>query len=293
MHEHEKKIFDFGISFGDPSSAIGESKKWQENKYFLDEFLSRFAKKYRRVDTTIRNPIDILLQFRKTLKKDRIEIGEYFVLIDITSFPKVTLSAIFSDLLLNKTKGTIFYVEPMDYELPFSIGARYYGLLPFFGSNYRPNRKRVLWVILGFEGERAFSVWNTVEPDETVTFIGEPFCENRRWREMSRKMNELILSSPKVMENYISFSDVSAATEKLRNLHKECEEENLIIAPLGTKLSTISMVYFAQEKENVFVVFSSAERETLHQTIGSRTLVACDFNHLQVKEATRLSLSTI
>ena len=289
-YQDRKALFDFALSFGDPSSEIGKSRKWQENKYFLDEFLIRYATNYIRVATTIRNPIDILLQLRKALEQNQIEIDKSFTMIDITSFPKATLLAVLSELLLRKANGIMLYVEPRDYELPFSIGVKYHGLLPFFGRYYNSDKKRILWIILGFEGHRAYAVWNNTEPDETICFIGEPFYDNERWKEISRKENTLIFSSPKVKEDYISFCDVNTAIEKLERMYKDYETENIIIAPLGTKFSTISVGYFAQRKENVFVVFSSAERETEHQSIGSKTLVSCEFNHLQVGKAERLLL---
>lgn len=285
-----KKLFDFALSFGDPSSEIGKSRKWQENKYFLDEFLARYATNYIRVATTIRNPIDTLLQLKEALEQNQIEIDKSFIMIDITSFPKVTLLAVLYEVLLQKANGIMFYVEPRDYELPFSIGVKYQGLLPFFGKYYNSDKKRILWIILGFEGHRAYAVWNNTEPDETISFIGEPFYENERWKEISRKENTLTLSCPNVREDYISFSDVNKAIDKLESVYKDYEKENIIIAPLGTKFSTISVAYFVQGKENVFVVFSSAEREAEHQSIGSQTLVSCEFNHLQVGKAERLPL---
>jgi len=289
-YQNRQRLFDFAFSFGDPSSEIGKSRKWQENKYFLDEFLTRYSANYVRVATTIRNPIDILLVFRKALEENQIEIGRSFLMIDITCFPKVTLLAVLRELQLRKGSGILFYVEPKDYELPFSIGVKYHGLLPFLGRSYNPDRRRILWIILGFEGHRAYAVWNKTEPDETISFVGEPFYENKRWAEISRKENALVLSSPKVREDCISFSDIAEAVEKLESVYKGYENENIIIAPLGTKFSTVPIAYFAQNKENVFVVFSSAEREAEHQSIGSRTLVSCEFDHLQVGKPERLSL---
>lgn len=287
----KQKPFDFALSFGDPSSEIGKSKKWKENKFFLDEFLSRYSAKYIRVATTIRNPLEIYLQFKRALEQDKIEIEKSFTIVDITSFPKTTLLAIFYELLSRKATGLIYYVEPRDYELPFSIGARFNGLLPFFGKSYNPNKKRVLWIILGFEGHRAFATWNNLEPDETMALIGRPYSENARWQKTSRKENELLIESPKVKEDYISFVDIDEAVSKLESLYHVYKEENVIIAPLGTKFSTLPVAYFAQKKDNVFVAFSSAERETEHQTIGSGTIVCCEFDESHVRICERLQLT--
>lgn len=288
--EHEEKLFDFALSFGDPSSEIGRSKKWKENKFILDEFLSKYSKQYLRVATTLKNPIDICLHLRRILDQELIEIHKSFTIIDITSFPKTTLLATLNELFLRKAQGLIYYVEPKDYELPFSIGARYYGLLPFFGRSYNPNKKRILWVILGFEGLRAYATWNNIEPDETVTFTGEPFFPNARWQYISKKENELLLSCPKVKEDYISFWDPKEAINKLESVYEHYQEENIVIAPLGTKFSTIPVAYFAQKKDNVFIAFSSAERETEHQSIGSGTIVCCEFDHMHVGKPERLQL---
>ena len=289
-YEDQRKLFDFAIAFGDPSSEIGKGRKWQENKYFLDEFLSRYAESYSRVATTIRNPIDTLVEFRKALEENEIEINESFTIIDITSFPRATLLAILVELMSRKAKGVILYVEPKEYELPFSFGVEYQGLLPFFGTYYDPDRRRILWVIAGFEGHRAYAAWNYIEPDETVCFIGEPFHENQRWKELSRRENLLILSSPKVREDHLPFTDIGAAIAKLEDAYRDHETENIVIAPIGTKLSTISVAYFAQGKENVFIAFTSAEREAEHQSMGSKTLVCLEFTHQKVGKAERLLL---
>ncbi len=289
-NEDKKKLFDVSFSFGDPSSELGKTKKWKENKFFLDEFLSVCSGKYEIIATTVKKPLEILLEFRKALDRNEINVSECFTIIDITSFPKTTLLAIFSELLARHANGLIYYVEPENYELPFSIGVKYYGLLPFFGSNYSETKKRILWVILGFEGHRAYSAWNNVEPDETVAFIGKPFSTNASWEQVSKKENDLLLSSAKVREDTISFVDIKESEAKLEKIYDEYRMENIVIAPLGTKLSTIPVAYFARNKNNVFVVFSSAERETEHQSIGSKTLIQYAFNSLDVGESKRIPL---
>lgn len=285
-----KNLFNFALSFGDPSSEIGRSNKWRENKYILDEFLSRYAVKYYRVATSIRNPIDIIFHFRKALDKNNIEIEKSFTIIDITSFPKATLLVILNELFTRNARGILYYVKPKDYELPLSIGAEYHGLLPFYGRYYNPEKKRILWIILGFEGHRAHAVLNNIEPAETICFIGDTPNGSEKWKEITRKENELTLLSPKVKEDSISYYKINEAIKKLEKVYKSYENENIIIAPLGTKLSTVSLAYFARGRQNVFIAFSSSKREAEHQSIGSEILFCIEFDNLKVGIEERLLL---
>lgn len=60
--------------------------------------------------------------------------------------------------------------------------------------------------------------------------------------------NTLLLNSPKVKEDAISFVDINQSLDKFGSLYKQYKEENIVIAPLGTKLSTIPVAYLRGEK---------------------------------------------
>lgn len=283
----EKYLFEYTFCFGDVSSDLGKTEKWQRNKFKIDKFFSKCSKKYIHVQTSIRNPLETNFYLQNIFKENRINFSEFHILIDITSFPKVTLLTVFSEIIKKDSKGTILYFEPQNYELPFSIGAKYYGLLPQFGNKYNPNRKRILILILGFEGDRALSVWNNCEPDETIALIGDPFYKNIEWKKIAEEENKLILNSQNVRKDYISFVDPFKIIQKLEEIYENNKNENIIIAPLGTKFSTIPIAYFIRNKSNIFVAFSSAEREAEHQTIGFETSIICDFTNSEITKVTR------
>jgi hypothetical protein len=286
----EKHLFEYAFCFGTPSSEIGRSEKWQRNKHEIDDFLTTFSETYIQVPTSIRDPIEISLLFRKVLEENDINFSEYYTLIDITCFPKTTLLSVLTELLDRNSKGTLLYAEPEDYELPFSIGAKYLGILPHFGRFYNPSRKRILMIVLGFEGDRSYTVWDNCDPDEVIAFVGEPLSNNLGWQKISEKENELILSQPKVEKDTISFVDPVKALEKLEEKYKEYKEENILIAPLGTKLSTVPIVYFARNKANVFVVSSTAERQAEHQSIGAKVIISCKFSNITIEHPERIQL---
>ena len=284
------KIFEYAISFGDPTSEISNSNKWQSNKFFLDDFLTIFSTKYENIPTTIKDPIGIKIKFRKFLEDNNLDLTDYFIVIDITSFPKVTLLTLFSEFFDKNVKGRILYVEPEDYELPFSVGVKEVRLLPFYGTYYKEGRKKIMIAILGFEGNRSYAVWKKYEPDETVCLIGEPFNENIEWKKIAEKENDLILSSLNVKMDIISFIDSYKALNKLNDIYEKYKNENIIIVPLGTKFSTIYIAYFVQNKENVFIVHSSPERDNEHQTIGSKTILIENFDKFNLSKIDKINL---
>lgn len=288
-NSNKMPLFEYAISFGDQTSEISKSNKWQSNKFFLDDFLVTFSKKYRNVPTTVRDPIAIKIKFRKLLNDNEINLEDYFIIIDITSFPKVTLLTLFSEFFEKNAKGRILYIEPKDYELPFSIGVKDVRLLPFYGTYYRAGRK-VMVAILGFEGDRSYAVWKKYEPDETICLIGEPFYENIEWKKIAEKENDLILSSLNVKKDVISFTDANNALKKLNDIYENYKKDNLIVAPLGTKFSTIFLAYFIKDKENVFVVHSSPERDNEHQSIGSKAIIMVDFDKSDVSTSNRINI---
>ena len=276
-------LFKYAFCFGNPSSSLGETRKWQQNKFIIDEFFSYYSKEFISISSSIRSPIDIILKMRDNLLKNNIDLSDYQVLIDITSFPKVTLLSVFSELINSNANGLLFYSEPKDYELPFSTGAKYFGLLPQFGKNYNPNRKRILIIILGFEGDRALAIRNNCEPDKTIALIGDPLNENIAWKNIAEKENELILNSNNTEKDYISFIDPHRAIKKIDKIYKEYKNENIIIALLGTKFSTIPIAYFIKDKHNIFIAYSAAEREAEHQTIGIGKSITCKFDTQNIR----------
>ncbi len=283
-------LFEYAISFGDQSSEISKCKKWQSNKFFLDDFLTMSSKKYKKIATSVRDPIAIKIEFRKLLLDSKINLEDYFIIVDITSFPKVTLLTLFSEFFEKNAKGRILYVEPRDYELPFSIGVKDVRLLPLYGTYYLTGRKKVMVVLLGFEGDRSYAVWKKYEPDETICLVGEPFSDNIEWKKIAEKENDLILSSLNVRKDAISYVDSKESLKKLNDIYELYKNDNFIIAPLGTKFSTISVAYFVKDKENVFLVHSSPERDNEHQTIGSKDIVIIDFDKSEVSAASRINL---
>jgi len=276
-------LFEYAFSFGNQSSSLGKTRKWQQNKFIINEFFSYHSREFINISSSIRNPIDTILKMRDSISENNIDLSDYQILFDITSFPKITLLSVFSELISSNVNGILFYSEPKDYELPFSTGVKYFGLLPQFGKYYNPNRKRILIIILGFEGDRALAIWNNCDPDKTIALIGDPLYENIAWKGIAEKENELLLNSNNTEKDYISFIDPHRAMKKIEEIYKEYENENIIIALLGTKFSTIPIAYFIKDKPNIFIVYSAAAREAEHQTIGIGRSITCKFDAQNIR----------
>jgi hypothetical protein len=183
------------------------------------------------------------------------------------------------ELVESDASGYLFYIEPVDYELPISLGVKEIRTLPFFGDEYDPHKRKLLIEILGFEGLRSYAIWELFDPHRTIALIGEPSSSNQKWKTISEHENDLLLSRPNVEKREISFTDVKGATNALESIY-ECEGDkyNIIVSSLGTKLSAVSLFYFANRHDNVFIAFSRPEEHTEHYSYGCSRLVVVNFN---------------
>jgi len=270
---------DYAFSIGFPSSLLGSTLRWKQNKSFIDDSLAEISRNYNIVNISIKHPVEVRQYLREKIKESKINMQDFKTIVDITSFPKSTLFMLLKELVEAKASGYLFYIEPIDYELPISIGVRDVRTLPFFGDEYDPKKQKLLIEILGFEGLRAFAIWETFDPHKTLALVGIPSPSNQKWKNISEQENELLLSRPNVEKREISFANVEEAAKTLENIYDEVGEKyNIIVSSLGTKLSAIPLFYFANRHKNVFITFSRAEEYTEHYSYGCNRIIVIAFN---------------
>ncbi|TVM04198.1 MAG: hypothetical protein CV087_00705 [Candidatus Brocadia sp. WS118] len=274
-----KASIDYAFSIGFPSSFLGNTLHWKQNKAFIDDRLAEISKNYDIVNISVKHPVEVRQYIRERIEKFKIDLQKFKTIVDITSFPKSTLFMLLKELVESNASGYLFYIEPIDYELPISLGVKDVRTLPFFGDDYDPKKQKLLIEILGFEGHRAYAIWETFDPHKTVALIGVPSSSNQKWKNISEKENELLLSRPNVNKREISFVSIKEATNTLEEIYKEAGDKyNIIVSSLGTKLSAIPLFYFANRHKNVFITFSRAEEYTEHYSYGCNKIVIIAFN---------------
>lgn len=287
----DKVSFEYAFTIGSPSSFLGTTFHWKQNKAFIDDNLANMAENYEVINISVKQPVEVRQNLKKIIDKHKINLQNFKTIVDITSFPKSTLFMLLKELVESNASGYLFYIEPIDYELPISLGVKDVRSLPFFGEDYDPKKQKLLIEILGFEGLRAYAVWDTFDPHKTIAFIGNP-SSNIKWKYISEKENELILSRPNVERREISFINVEEATNTLEKIYEEVGKKyNIIVSSLGTKLSAVPLFYFANRHKNVFVTFSRAEKHTEHYSFGCSKMIINAFNSESVNTIESIDLS--
>lgn len=275
----EKASFEHAFSIGFPSSFLGSTLLWRQNKAFIDDSLAVMAKNYEVINISVKQPVEVRQNLKERIEKCKLNFQKFKTFVDITSFPKSTLFMILKELVDANASGYLFYIEPIDYELPISLGVKDVRTLPFFGNDYDSKKQKLLIEILGFEGIRAYAIWETFDPHKTIALIGVPSASNQKWKKIAEHENELLLSRPNVEKREISFTNIKDATNMLEGIYKEeGNKYNIIVSSLGTKLSAIPLFYFANCHKNVFVTFSRPEEHTEHYSYGCKKLIVAAFN---------------
>ncbi len=284
--------FKYAFSVGFPSSFLGNTLSWRRNKTYIDDRLADLAETYDTISMSVKEPVEVRQLLREKIAVHRICLADYDSVIDITSFPKSTLFMLLKELTDAGASGRLFYVEPVDYELPISLGVKDVRTLPFFGDDYDPRKRKLLIEILGFEGHRAHAVWETFDPHRTIALIGTPSLPHQKWLGIAERENRLVLSRHNVERRTISFTDLLDADGTLEGIHQtEGRAYNVIVSSLGTKLSAVALFYFANRHRNVFVAFSRPEEHTEHYSYGCSRLITVSFDSRVSRVASTIDLA--
>lgn len=173
------------------------------------------------------------------------------ITIDISVFPKSYLLVLFKAFeYLGEKQIRAIYTEPaFYYPERLTLGVNSIGYVPFYNGNPTPLKPYLLFVFCGFEGERAYAVWEYVEPGKTIAFMGNPGYQPQ-YPEVARRLNQFLIDTlerekskgSKVME--VSARDPDEVCNKLESLWRENQNHNILISPLGTKLQAVGIYLF-------------------------------------------------
>lgn len=185
------------------------------------------------------------------------------VTLDISTFTKrhllMLLHALDDAGLWNSLR--LIYTEPKDYVvdlyLPMSMGIKEVASIPGF-SNLRPADKPVLLVImLGYEGDRAMALYQTIEPNETVLLVPRP-AYREEWEGRTEDLNRQLISL--LGHDAIAYADsrdpleVKAALSNVIGNRYPPTDWTCLVSPLGTKPQTVGLYSFWRESTDSFAV---------------------------------------
>jgi len=145
----------------------------------------------------------------------------------------------------------IFYIEPKEYVtdlyLPMSTGIREINNIQGFISKYSTSLKKLLIIFfVGYEGDRAFSIFENEDPDEVILVLANP-PYREEWRNKAETLNRIIINTigQKIL--------VDMDSRNPFKVHKKLEDLLIkypvnkwrwSIVPIGTKPQTLGINYF-------------------------------------------------
>lgn len=160
----------------------------------------------------------------------------------------------------------VFYTEPQSYLFPRGIFTSYHSStgpitileIPGFPGYEAREGKRVLVILLGFDGDLSKEISEDISPSETLVVNGFP-SYSPKFKDISLVANEKLTSDKNVV---IRFSRANNPFEVF-NLLEDIKNQNgnafINIAPLGTKPMALGACLFALNYPDVRVVYPLPE----------------------------------
>ena len=158
----------------------------------------------------------------------------------------------------------VTYTEPLGYRKPlgerflFTRGLDHVGEIPSFNGRTSIEKRNMLVILLGFEGDRALEVLRSVQPDKTVAINGFP-AYRPEFKDVSLISNTSAIKEGRCLSE-IKFSPANDPFETYRTIRKLydvwSDSYNFSIAPLGTKPMALGACLFALEHPDVRILYA-------------------------------------
>jgi hypothetical protein len=218
-----------------------------------------------KVTCSIKDPSECIKAFMET----GIELSPNTVVgIDISCFTKPYFYVIMKYLRdrVGLSSVTVFYTEPKSYIFEGSLLKSYHSTsgplsvmeIPGFpGEEYRDSKK-ILIVLLGFDGELSSFITDEISPEKTIVINGYPGYFPK-FKDISMINNEKLVGASDV--KYARAHNPFEVYNLLDNLRKSYSDNAFFnIAPLGTKPMALGACLFAINNPTVRVVYPLPEK---------------------------------
>lgn len=246
-----------------------DTKENDENYHILKNKL----KKYGKIHSILIDPMFPIFQYKDIVKNiiDNVNnIQQLNIYIDISTFMKWHLLIFLKILkerdLLNKI--IFVYTEPIDYEInlfqPLSFGLRDIFPVPFFYGDFDFSKENLLIIFIGYEGNRALSLFEKIEPEECLLLLADPPYWPE-WKGRAEDMNKSLihlLGDKKIIK--IDSRNPIKVCEQLNSIltHNSYNKYNHLISPLGTKPQALGLFYYISKynPKNTILTYSAPLR---------------------------------
>lgn len=223
------------------------------------------------------DPLDGIDKFEDLCKNREIILENKNITIDITTFTKQYLLVLLRFIEKQTPKSVrLFYTEPEDYAVkwdkPLSYGLIDIVSVPTYGGHFYVEKENLLILTLGYEGDRAYGIWERFTPHKTIIMIGKPSFRNT-WEGKVEQFNKKLISKlPGDSVNYIPTLDPFEVSKNLDTLIEHYSQKfNIAISPLGPKPQVVGCYLSARKHPNIQIIYAipkSHEEEYFSKKVG-------------------------
>ena len=182
------------------------------------------------------------------------------ITIDISSFTKIYLLELLHFLVAEQNMGIPRLIHTTQTYAPTRLtrGVEQITTVPNFFGNMSMDKETLLIMFLGFEPERALSVWKHFNPAKVIGIITNPPRDGKEeYLDYAKRNNARLLSLPAVEVRTVPPDDPYAARNALEIIFQEVKDGyNMVIGPFGTKSQTVGVFLFCLEHPKAQVVYS-------------------------------------
>lgn len=232
----------------------------------LKQILTKHSDNVYQIDCDRFNPLEGIHRLQDHCREHSVHFEAANMTIDMTTFTKQSILILLKLIETQEPKSVrLFYTEPQDYAPKW--GKRLaYGLIditsvPSFGGHHYQKKETLLILLIGYEGDRAYAIWEKLSPHKTLVLIGRPSFK-RSWEGRAEELNKRLLSrlsSDSI--SYVATLDPFEVAETLSNIieeHSECF--NIVVSPLGPKPQVLGCYLAARKYPDVQIVYAIPKR---------------------------------
>lgn len=208
------------------------------------------------------DPLDGISKLRNLLEETGIILKYKNIAIDVTTFTKQHLLVLLKFMENLKSKSIrLFYTEPEDYSVkwdkPLSYGLIDIVSVPTFGGHFYTEKESLLILQLGYEGDRAYGIWERLTPHKTIILIGRP-SYRESWEGRVEEFNKKLISKvPQDSMNYIPTLDPFVVGENLDEIISKYKGKfNISISPLGPKPQIIGCYLSVRKHPDIQLIYA-------------------------------------
>ena len=207
------------------------------------------------------NPVEGVNQLGNILKQCKLSIDAGpFITIDISGFTKLYLLELLNYLVDEEKLGMPRILHTTQKYLPTRLtrGIEQITTIPKFYGSPSLEKETAMVLFLGFEPDRALSVWKQYNPAKTIALIANPpRTGNPDYVKYARENNADLLSQPSVTVRDVPADNPQSVKDVLKSIYGELEESyNMVIGPFGTKSQVVGVFLFCAEHRKVQVIYS-------------------------------------